>query len=184
MLIAPTSIPGVLLITPKRFVDARGWFCESWNARRLSEHGVAAVFVQDNHSFSSASRTLRGLHFQTPPHAQDKLVRCVRGAVLDVAVDARKGSPTYGEWFAMELSAGTGNQLFVPAGCLHGFITLTEETEVEYKCSDFYAPECDGTVRWNSLGIDWGTDGPILSDRDRNAPSFTEWRSPFVWNGQ
>lgn len=183
--IETTRIGDVLLMRPERIRDSRGWFCESWNLRKLSEQGVSAVFVQDNHSFSYSSNTLRGLHYQSPPHAQDKLVRCVRGAILDVAVDARVGSPTYGEWFATELSAEAGSQLFVPAGCLHGFITITPETEVEYKCSDFYAPECDGAVRWDSLAIDWGTDKePILSNRDRVAPPFAEWRSPFVWNGQ
>lgn len=180
-----TSLPGVFVLTPARFGDDRGWFSEVWNAARLSAAGITADFVQDNHSFSAQVGTLRGLHYQRPPHAQDKLVRCSRGAVLDVAVDARRGSPSYGQWVAVELTAENGKQLFVPKGCLHGFVTLLPDTEVQYKCSDFYVPECDGAVRWDSLGIDWRLSStPVLSAKDAVAPGFDDWASPFSFGDQ
>lgn len=182
MQIEPTALPDVLILTPRRFGDARGWFSETWNAERLREAGLAPVFVQDNHSFSAQKGTLRGLHYQSPPRAQDKLVRCSRGAILDVAVDARRGSPAYGRWTAVELNADNGRQLYVPKGFLHGFVTLTDECEVQYKCTDLYSPEHDGAVRWDSVGIDWGAIGaPILSDKDRAAPDFDAWQSPFTY---
>lgn len=175
---------GLFLITPKRFGDARGWFSETWNARSLAEHGLTLPkFVQDNHSYSSQRHTLRGLHYQSPPHGQDKLVRCSRGAILDVAVDVRLRSPSFGEHVAVELSAENGSQLFVPKGFLHGFLTLTEDCEVQYKCSDHYVPECDGAVRWDSSGIAWGTDAPVLSERDAKAKPFCEFISPFEYQG-
>ena len=128
--------------------------------------------------------TVRGLHFQSPPAAQDKLVRCGQGALFDVAVDIRKGSPTYGQWFGIELSAENGKQLLVPAGFLHGFVTRAPNTEIIYKCTDYYAPDCDGAVRWDSCGIDWGYDGDVvLSDKDVAAPALTEFDSPFTWEG-
>lgn len=139
--------------------------------------------MQDNHSYSGPRHTLRGLHYQRPPRAQDKLVRCTRGAVLDVTVDVRKGAPGYGQHVAVELSAESGTQLYVPKGFLHGFLTLTEDCEVQYKCSDIYAPECDGAVAWDSLGIDWGTDAPVLSEKDAKAPHFSDFDSPFVFEG-
>ena len=180
-----TALPGVLLITPKRFGDARGFFSESWNKDRLAEHGVTIDFVQDNHSMSAQVGTIRGLHFQSPPHAQDKLVRCGRGALFDVAVDVRRGSPTYGHWVGYELSFENGRQLLIPAGFLHGFATLQPDTEIIYKCSDYYAPECDGAVRFDSLDIDWNLRGlePVLSQKDANAPAFADFESPFVWEG-
>jgi dTDP-4-dehydrorhamnose 3,5-epimerase len=180
MQIETTALDGVLIVTPRRFGDARGWFVETYNAARMAEAGIVVTFVQDNHSMSAAKGTLRGLHYQKPPHAQDKLVRCARGAILDVAVDARVGSATYGRWVTAELSAGNGRQLLVPKGFLHGFVTLEADTEVQYKCSDVYAPDCDGGVRWDSLGIDWGVSDPVLSDKDRVAPAFGDWMSPFV----
>ncbi|MCC5999897.1 MAG: dTDP-4-dehydrorhamnose 3,5-epimerase [Pararhodobacter sp.] len=184
MQIEPTSLPGVMVITPRRFGDARGWFSETWNKAAAQRAGLDAPdFVQDNHSFSATRHTLRGLHYQRPPHAQDKLVRCSRGAVLDVAVDIRKGSPHFGRWVGIELSAENGQQLYVPKGFLHGFLTLTRDCEVQYKCTDYYAPECDGSVRWNSLGIDWGTDAPILSDKDIQAIAFADFETPFVHEG-
>ena len=185
-----TALPGVLLITPKRFGDARGFFSESWNKDRLAEHGVTIDFVQDNHSMSAQVGTIRGLHFQSPPHAQDKLVRCGRGALLDVAVDIRKGSPTYGQWVGYELSYENGAQLLVPKGFLHGFVTRTPDTEIIYKCSDYYAPDCDGAVRWDcpDIGIDWGLENggmggtdPVLSEKDAAAPTLADFDSPFVW---
>ncbi|MBC2834924.1 dTDP-4-dehydrorhamnose 3,5-epimerase [Paragemmobacter straminiformis] len=181
MQIETTALDGVLILTPQRFGDARGWFSETFNAQRMAAAGVSTVFVQDNHSFSAAKGTLRGLHYQKPPHAQDKLVRCSRGAILDVAVDARIGSATYGKWVAVELTAANGRQLLVPKGFLHGFVTTAPETEVQYKCSDVYAPDCDGGVRWDSVGIDWGVTDPVLSAKDQVAPAFADWQSPFVY---
>lgn len=149
----------------------------------MEQAGFDFDFVQDNHSVSTEVGTLRGLHFQSPPHAQAKLVRCGRGCLLDVAVDARKGSPTYGVHVAVELSAENGLQLLIPEGFLHGFITRAPETEVIYKCSDYYAPECDGAVRWDSCGIDWGVNViPKLSPKDDAAPKFADFDSPFAWN--
>ena len=182
MEIERTSLPDVVIVTPRRFGDARGWFSETWNKAALARAGLATPeFVQDNHSYSAPRHTLRGLHYQRPPHAQDKLVRCSRGRILDVAVDARRGSPDYGRWVAVELSAADGRQLYVPKGFLHGFVTLTEECEVQYKCTDYYAPECDGAVRWDSVGIDWGVRDPILSDKDAQAPDFAAFESPFAY---
>ncbi len=176
------DIPGPILITPRRFGDARGWFSESWNKAAWAAAGLSLPdFVQDNHSYSAPRHTLRGLHYQRPPHAQAKLVRCTRGAVLDVAVDARAGSPHYGQWVGAELSAETGAHLFVPAGFLHGFLTLVEDCEVQYKCSDYYAPECDGAVRWDSVGIDWSTAAPVLSAKDAAAIPFAAFDTPFIF---
>ncbi|MEZ5686298.1 MAG: dTDP-4-dehydrorhamnose 3,5-epimerase [Paracoccaceae bacterium] len=183
MKITPTKLQGVLLIDPRRFGDERGWFCESWSRRDLAAAGLDLDFVQDNHSFSRDAGTLRGLHFQAPPHAQDKLVRCTRGAVLDVAVDARRGAASYGQWVAERLSAENGRQLLVPKGFLHGFVTLEANTEVQYKCTAPYAPEADGAVRWDTLGIDWGLSAPILSQKDAKAPAFADWVSPFSAGG-
>ncbi|SPJ31286.1 dTDP-4-dehydrorhamnose 3,5-epimerase [Falsiruegeria mediterranea] len=184
MQVEQTALPGVLILTPQRFGDARGFFSESWNRQRMAEHGITLEFVQDNHSLSATPGTIRGLHFQSPPHAQDKLVRCGRGALFDVAVDIRKGSPTYGQWVGVELSAENGKQLLVPKGFLHGFVTKAPDTEICYKCTDYYAPECDGAVRWDSCGIDWGFDGdPVLSDKDKAAPALADFDSPFVWEG-
>lgn len=184
MEIEQTPLPGVVLLTPKRFGDDRGFFCESWNAARMAEAGLDVAFVQDNHSLSKTTGTLRGLHFQSPPHAQAKLVRCGRGSLWDVAVDIRKGSPTFGQWFGTELSFENGKQLLIPAGFLHGFVTLEPDTEVVYKCSDYYAPECDGAVLWNDpdLAIDWPLEGdPMLSGKDAAAARMADFDSPFVW---
>ncbi|MDO5631782.1 MAG: dTDP-4-dehydrorhamnose 3,5-epimerase [Paracoccus sp. (in: a-proteobacteria)] len=180
MRIEPTAIPDVLVITPARHGDARGFFSESWNRRALEQAGVSLPeFVQDNHSMSSAIGTLRGLHYQAPPHAQGKLVRCGRGRLFDVAVDARIGSPTYGQWVGEELSFDNGRQLWIPAGFLHGFVTREPDTEIVYKCTDHYNRDADGAVRWDSLGIDWGVDAPVLSEKDALAPAFADWTSPF-----
>lgn len=183
MEIETTGLPGVLILTPRRFTDARGWFCEVWNRRALAAHGVVTDFVQDNHSASRAAGTVRGLHYQAPPHAQAKLVRCAAGRILDVAVDIRTGSPSYGRWVAVELSAGNGRQLYIPEGFLHGFATLEPDCEVLYKCSDYYAPDCDGAVRFDDpdLGIDWGIDPSqaVLSDKDAGAPLMRDFQSPF-----
>jgi dTDP-4-dehydrorhamnose 3,5-epimerase len=184
MQIERTPLPGVLILTPARFGDARGFFSESWNRRVMAEHGIDLEFVQDNHSLSVAVNTVRGLHFQAPPHAQDKLVRCGQGVLFDVVVDIRKGSPAYGQWFGAELSAQNGRQMLVPKGFLHGFVTRAERTEILYKCTDYYAPDCDGAVHWDSCGIDWGLTGaPVLSPKDAAAPRLDEFDSPFVWEG-
>lgn len=182
MQIEPTALPDVLVLTPRRFQDPRGWFSETWNAARMAEAGLDLRWVQDNHSFSAARGTLRGLHYQSPPRAQDKLMRCTRGAILDVAVDIRGGSASYGKWVAVELSAANGRQLFVPKGFLHGFLTLTDDAEVQYKCSDLYSPDHDGAVRWDDpqIAIDWGlTQAPILSDKDARAPLLEDIGTPF-----
>ncbi|WP_323011169.1 dTDP-4-dehydrorhamnose 3,5-epimerase [Paracoccus sp. (in: a-proteobacteria)] len=180
-------IPDVFVVTPPRFGDSRGFFAETWNRQALEKANLFLPdFVQDNHSFSTSKGTLRGLHYQSPPHAQGKLVRCGRGSLLDVAVDGRKGSPTYGQWVAEELSAENGRQLWIPAGFLHGFVTLEPDTEIVYKCTDHYAPECDGAVRFDTLGIDWGFDSAdaVISDKDAKAPAFADWVSPFEWTGR
>ena len=181
MQIEQTSLAGVLILTPARFGDARGFFSESWNRRTLAGAGVDLPdFVQDNHSLSHRVGTLRGLHYQAPPHAQGKLVRCGRGRLWDVAVDVRRGSPGYGHWVGVELSFQNGRQLWIPPGFLHGFVTREPDTEIIYKCTDHYDRASDGAVRWDSLGIDWGVDDPLLSDKDRDAPAFADWQSPFT----
>ncbi len=182
--ILKTTLDGVYLVTPKRFTDARGFFSECWNPATLSENGLdLPPFVQDNHSFSRKAGTLRGLHFQAPPHAQGKLVRCGQGAVFDVAVDIRKGSPQYGQWFGTELSADNGRQLWVPAGFLHGFVTRVDASEVLYKCTAPFNAQADGAVRWDSCGIDWGLNAPFLSEKDAEAPALADFDSPFQWEG-
>lgn len=183
--IQETSLPGVIEVTPNRFGDNRGFFSETWNRKIWRDAGLDFYFVQDNHSKSASTGTLRGLHFQSPPAAQDKLVRVVSGAILDVAVDIRYGSPNFGKWVGVELTADNGKQLLVPKGFLHGFLTLTDNTEVVYKCTDFYAPDCDGAVRFDdaTIGIDWGMEASkmILSDKDAVAPLLSELNNPFVY---
>lgn len=175
------------LITPPRFGDARGWFSESYSKRQLLELGIDIEFVQDNHSFSASRGTLRGVHFQSPPHVQTKLVRCIAGAIWDVAVDLRAGSPTYGNWVAAELTASGGEQLYVPGGFGHGFITLSDNVEVAYKASNYYAPQCDGGVIWNDpdIAIDWPLTNlaPILSSKDWALPRLEDFTSPFPYDG-
>lgn len=185
-MIEVTTLPGVVLITPPRFGDHRGFFSESWNKKALSAAGLdLPEFVQDNHSLSRDVGTVRGLHFQSPPHAQGKLVRCGRGKIFDVAVDVRKGSPTYGQWVGEELSFENGKQLWIPAGFLHGFMTLEADSEIAYKCTDHYAPECDGAVKWDSCGIEWPLDGitPAISQKDEEAQRFAEFLTPFTYEG-
>ncbi|WP_273691000.1 dTDP-4-dehydrorhamnose 3,5-epimerase [Ketogulonicigenium vulgare] len=183
-MIEETSLPGVMIVTPARHGDARGFFSESWNRQRMADAGLVYDFVQDNHSLSMRVGTLRGLHFQSPPHAQAKLVRCGRGRLFDVAVDIRKGSPTYGKWVGVELSFENGRQLLIPEGFLHGFVTLEPETEVVYKCTDYYAPDCDGAVLWDSCGIEWPLEGePLLSDKDLRAVPLADFDSPFDFKG-
>lgn len=183
MQIDKTKLPGVLILTPRRFGDARGWFSEVWNKETFARQGIEYDFVQDNHSMSASVGTVRGLHFQAPPHAQAKLVRCGRGRVFDVAVDIRAGSPTFGQWVGEELSAENGRQLLIPAGFLHGFVTREPDSELLYKCSDVYAPDCDGAVRFDDpqIGVDWGApaNAIILSEKDAAAPYLADWSNPF-----
>jgi len=186
MKIEETGLSGLKVLTPLRFGDTRGFFSESWNKRLLAQHGIGFDFVQDNHSLSAAVNTVRGLHFQAPPHAQTKLVRCGRGRLFDVAVDIRAGSPTFGKWFGIELSFENGKQLLVPAGFLHGFSTRAPETEIIYKCTDHYDAAADGAVRFDdpAIGVDWGLSGPaILSDKDRAAPLLRDLATPFIYEG-
>ncbi|MER5173790.1 dTDP-4-dehydrorhamnose 3,5-epimerase [Thioclava kandeliae] len=183
-MIEQTAIPGVLLITPPRFGDHRGFFSESWNRKKLEAEGIVLPeFVQDNHSLSREKGTVRGLHFQSPPHAQGKLVRCGRGVIFDVAVDVRRGSPTYGRWVGYELSFDNGKQLWIPDGFLHGFMTLSDDAEICYKCTDHYAPECDGAVKWDSCGIDWPIADivPIISGKDQEAQHLSDFDTPFSY---
>ena len=184
MIVETTKLLDVFVLTPKRYYDSRGFFSESWNQRALLHAGcVLPAFVQDNHSFSIDPGTVRGLHFQSPPWSQGKLVRCGRGALFDVAVDIRKGSPTYGSWFGLELSFENGKQLWIPSGFLHGFISLLPDTEIVYKCTNHYAPECDGVVRWDSCGIKWPLDGItlVISEKDEQAQTLAEFDSPFFF---
>ena len=175
------------LIDSKRFGDERGWFAETYHQARYAEAGVSVAFCQDNHAFSRQALVLRGLHFQRPPHAQAKLVQCVRGRIWDVGVDVRLGSPSFGRWQAAELSAENGLQMFVPAGFAHGYLTLEPNSEVAFKVSDYYAPECEGGLAWNDpdAAIDWPLHGemPILSDKDQILPCLADLESPFGYEG-
>ncbi len=185
MKVEQTGIPDLLVLTPRRFDDGRGFFSETYNQARLADNGITTTFVQDNHSLSVRAGTVRGLHFQQPPHAQAKLVRCGHGELFDVAVDIRRGSPTYGKWFGIELSFENGKQLLIPEGFAHGFVTRSPATEIIYKCSDFFAPEAEGALRFDDpdIGIDWrmGDVEPVLSDKDAAAPAFADFHSPFVY---
>jgi dTDP-4-dehydrorhamnose 3,5-epimerase len=178
MQVVPTAIPDVKLIVPKKIGDARGFFSEVFSRRAFEAAGIRSDFLQDNHSLSAEVCVLRGLHFQLPPAAQDKLVRVVRGAVLDVAVDIRRTSPTFGKHVAHVLSAENWNQMFIPAGFAHGFVTLEPNSEVLYKVTAYYAPERDRGIRWNdpALGIAWGIDASkaVLSERDRKHPNLAD----------
>ena len=186
MRVYKTSLAGMLLIESDRFGDHRGFFAETYSHRAYAALGICEIFVQDNHSLSAEIGTVRGLHFQAPPAAQSKLVRCGRGAIFDVAVDIRKGSGTYGKWAGYELSAENGAQLFIPAGFAHGFVTLQPISEIIYKCSDYYAPEAEGALRWDdpAIGINWPLHGAaILSDKDAVAPMLADLNSPFHIEG-
>ncbi|MFT4959103.1 MAG: dTDP-4-dehydrorhamnose 3,5-epimerase [Paracoccaceae bacterium] len=187
MKVEKTSLEGVVILTPARFGDSRGFFSESWNQARMAEQGLNIDFVQDNHSVSATCGTIRGLHFQTAPHAQIKLVRCGRGALLDVAVDIRRGSPSYGKWVAETLSAENGRQLLIPAGFAHGFVTLDDNTEIVYKCSDYYAPDCDRALMFDDpdIAVNWGIDrsSALVSDKDAAAPSLSDLDNPFFYKG-
>lgn len=183
MNIAKTDIEDVLIIEPIVFGDHRGWFVETYSKEKFLELGINIDFIQDNHSFSSKKGTLRGLHFQLNPKAQTKLVRCTKGKILDVAVDIRKGSPTYKKWIAVELSEENKKQLLIPKGFAHGFLTLTDNVEVQYKVDENYSPENDRSIRYDDpeIGVDWGIDSPILSEKDLNAPMLSESDANFKY---
>lgn len=177
----------LIVFTPCRFSDSRGWLSETYNASQLAPYGVPRNFCQDNHSFSIAAGTLRGLHFQAPPYSQAKLVRCIKGRIFDVVVDIRRESPTFGKWIGLELSAENRKQLFVPVGFAHGFITLAQECEVMYKVTNFYAPDFDSGIAWDDpdLAIDWPINefAPVISDKDMTLPSFTDFSFDFSYDG-
>jgi len=176
MQVTKTNLDGVLILEPKVFGDARGWFMETWSARKFEAAGLNFNFVQDNQSYSAQKGTLRGLHYQTAPFAQAKLVRCTRGKLLDVAVDIREGSETFAKWVAVELTAENKKQLLIPRGFAHGFLTLTDDVEIQYKADNFYAPNCDGNIIWNDaeIKIDWPFAPTILADKDAKAPTLRE----------
>ena len=174
MKVIETTLAGVLILEPKVFGDARGWFMESWSKKKMEDAGIFVDFVQDNHSNSAEKGTLRGLHYQLNPMAQAKLLRVSRGTIFDVAVDIRRGSPTYAKWVGIELSAENHRQLFIPRGFAHGFVTLTNDVEVLYKADNLYAPECDGNIRWDDpeIGIKWPIAPVVLSEKDAAAPAL------------
>lgn len=178
------TIPDVVKITPKKYSDNRGYFMETFRTNEFCEFiGSKVNFVQDNHSLSIHANTVRGLHFQSPPYAQGKLVRCIKGKINDVAVDVRKGSATYGKYVLVELSAENACQLWIPEGFLHGFVTLETHSEVEYKCTNYYEGASDGGISWEdpTLAIDWGinTEEAVLSDKDKHAQHFKDFNTPF-----
>lgn len=185
MKVVKTSIKDLFIIEPQVFGDNRGWFCESYSKIKLQELGLECDFVQDNQSYSAQKGTLRGLHFQLNPKSQAKLIRCTRGAILDVAVDLRRGSPTYRRWISIELSAENKKQLFIPKGFAHGFVTLTDDAEVLYKADEYYAPEYDRSITYNDaeINIQWGIDNPVLSAKDKNAPSLCDSDVNFIYQG-
>lgn len=184
MNVIDTEILDVYILEPKIFGDSRGWFMESWSEQRLKEVGITFNCVQDNHSFSAYKGTLRGLHFQKEEAAQAKLVRCLRGAILDIAVDMREGSPTYKRWVSVELSGDNNRQLLIPRGFLHGFVTLTDDVEVFYKVDNYYDPKADRNIIWSDseLNINWGINNPIVSEKDANAPRICDSDINFKYN--
>lgn len=184
MNVIKTDVLDVYIIEPKAFGDHRGWFMESWSKKSMEEAGLNYEFVQDNHSYSAQKGTLRGLHFQKGEYAQAKLVRCAKGAVLDVAVDLRVGSPTYKKWVAVELSAENHRQLLIPRGFAHGFLTLTDDVEFLYKADNYYAPQADRNIIWNDqeISVEWGIKKPIVSEKDAKAPTLEQSDVDFIYN--
>lgn len=181
MKIAKTKLEGVVIIEPEVFGDNRGFFMESWNKKKMAEAGLDYDFVQDNHSKSAVKGTLRGIHFQKGDKAQAKLVRCVKGAVLDVAVDLRRNSHTFKQWVGVKLSEENKKQLLIPRGFGHGFVTLTDDVEFLYKADNYYAPEADAGIRWNDpeIGVEWGIENPILSEKDKKNPFLQDCKELF-----
>lgn len=178
-----TELEGVCIIEPKVFGDYRGYFMETYSTKVFNELGIDTVFVQDNQSYTKEKGTLRGIHFQNGPMAQAKLVRVVRGAVLDVAVDLRKGSPTYKKWVSVELSAENKKMFYIPRGFGHGFVTLTDDVEFVYKVDNLYSKECDRGIRFNDqeIGVEWGIDNPVLSKKDKTSPYLKDSDCNFVF---
>lgn len=181
MNIIKTEIEDVLIIELEVFGDHRGWFAETYSKEKFKQLGIDIEFIQDNHSFSAQKGVLRGLHFQLPPKAQTKLIRCTRGEVMDVVVDIRQGSPTYKKWVAVKLTEDDKRQLLVPKGFAHGFVTLTKDVEVHYKVDEYYSPENDRVIRYDDpdINIDWGVKNPIMSQKDLNAPLLSESDANF-----
>ena len=181
MKIIKTKLEGVVIIEPDVFGDNRGFFMESWNKKKMTEAGLDYDFVQDNHSKSTVKGTLRGIHFQKGDKAQAKLVRCVKGAVLDVAVDLRRNSSTFKQWVGVELSEENKKQLLIPRGFGHGFVTLTDDVELLYKADNYYAPEADAGVRWNDpeISVKWGVENPVLSEKDKKNPFLKDCKELF-----
>ena len=178
-----TNLDGVFIIEPRVFGDYRGYFMETYSSKVFHDLGIDNVFVQDNQSYTKEKGTLRGIHFQNNPMAQSKLVRVVNGAVMDVAVDLRKGSPTYKQWVAVELSADNKRMLFIPRGFGHGFVTLTNDVEFVYKVDNLYSKECDRGIRYDdpAIGVEWGVSNPILSEKDMHSPCIGESDCNFVF---
>lgn len=179
--VSETELDGVLIIEPKVFGDNRGWFMETYSRRDFENAGITAEFVQDNRSFSSKKGIIRGLHFQRNPMCQAKLLTCLKGEILDVAVDLRKDSPTYKKWISVKLTAENKKQIFIPKGFAHGFLTLTDDVEIMYKCDELYSPECDGGIRFDDpeIGVEWDVENPILSEKDKNAPYLKDIKLDF-----
>ena len=186
MKVTKTKLDGVLILEPDVFGDHRGWFMESWSKKKYEDVGINVEFVQDNESFTAKKGTLRGIHFQQAPFAQSKLVRVVQGAVLDIAVDLRKNSPTYLQWVAVELSSENKKQFFIPQGFGHGFLTLTDNVQFVYKCDNFYSKEHDRSIRFDDeeIGVDWGVTDPIVSEKDMNAPKLKDSDCNFTFKGE
>ena len=183
MKIIDTKLAQVKLIKPDVFGDNRGWFYESYSYEKLKNLGIDVKFVQDNRSYSKEKGTLRGIHFQITPMAQIKLITCTRGKILDVAVDLRKGSPTYLKWISIELSEENKLMLYIPKGFGHGFVTLSEDVEVLYKVDEYYSKECDRSIKFDDseIGVEWGTENPVLSEKDKNAPKLCDSDVDFVY---
>lgn len=176
-----TILDGAYIIEPRSFGDNRGWFMESYSKRDMEAVGINIDFVQDNRSYSAKKGIIRGLHFQRNPMAQAKLITCIRGEILDVAVDLRKASPTYKQWISVELTAENRKELLIPKGFAHGFVTLSDDVEIMYKCDEFYSPEHDGGIRFDDpdIGVEWGVTDPILSEKDTNAPFLKDIELDF-----
>lgn len=181
MEVIKTDFEGLYVIEPKVFGDNRGWFFESYTKERYESFGLKADFVQDNQSYSKEKGTVRGLHFQKNPMAQLKLIRCTRGRIIDTVVDIRKSSKTYKKHFSIELSPENAKQLWIPRGFAHGFVTLTEDCEIQYKVDNYYSPECDRSIKYNDpeFGIDWGVENPVLSQKDLKAPLLADSDADF-----
>lgn len=183
----PTEIKDIIIIEPDVFGDHRGWFMETYNEEVFIDHGIHSRFVQDNMSFSAKKGTLRGLHYQCYPYSQAKLIRCTKGAVIDIAVDIRKGSPTYGKWVSYELSAENKRMLFIPRGFAHGFLTITDDVEFQYKCDSIYNKASEGSIRYDdkTVNVNWeyllSDMEPILSEKDKNAPSLEDCNANFIY---